>query len=245
MKAKDLRPTLIQTLKKRLELFMYGYKYGVSLNFLQKNTNGVFLGIEDLINVERELPNEILKYIENATNHFNNYKKNQLTITSSRWNAEIQLFSLLYALIRAGKLTNIVETGVANGFTTNAVMKALEENNNLGTLHSFDLLPETRNVYTGKGNWKFNLLKSRKAHEQIFKIVSDIPKIDLWIHDSNHGYRWQKFEYLLAYERLNQNGILISDDIDASPAWGELLRTHFRKSYVIFDSRKFVGIALK
>ena len=40
-------------------------------------------------------------------------------------------------------------------------------------------------------------------------------------------------------------GILISDDIDASPAWAELAGSKFRKSYVIFDSRKFIGIGFE
>ena len=75
--------------------------------------------------------------------------------------------------------------------------------------------------------------------------MSLLPKVDVWVHDSNHGYRWQKFEYLLALSVLSKNGILISDDIDASSAWGELSKTHFRKSYVIFDSRKFIGVAFK
>ena len=49
----------------------------------------------------------------------------------------------------------------------------------------------------------------------------------------------------MALSVLSENGILISADIDASSAWGELAKTHFRKSYVIFDSRKFIGIAFK
>jgi predicted O-methyltransferase YrrM len=245
LKEKQFRPTLVHVLRKRIELFMHGNRDGVSLNFLQNNSNGFFTSIEDLIYHERELPKEILKHLEVARNLFENYSNCEHSITSSRWNAELHLFSLLYSFIRSNRVKNIVETGVANGFTTNAVMRALEENNNSGTLHSFDVLPETEKVYSGVGNWNFHLLNPRKAHKQITQITSKIPKIDLWIHDSNHGYRWQKFEYQLAFARLSQNGILISDDIEASPAWGELSRSHFRKSYILFDSRKFVGIALK
>ena len=139
----------------------------------------------------------------------------------------------------------IIETGVANGITTNAIMKALEESGAGGELHSFDVLPETNKAYLGEGNWNFHLLKGKSVHNHIKTVVNSLPKIDVWVHDSNHGYRWQKFEYLLALSVLNKNGILISDDIDASSAWGELAEMHFRKSYVIFDSRKFIGIAFK
>ena len=89
------------------------------------------------------------------------------------------------------------------------------------------------------------MLKGESTHNQIKSVVTSLPKVDIWVYDSNHGYSWQKFEYLLALSVLNKNGILISDGIDASSAWGELAKTHFRKSYAIFDSQKFVGVAFK
>ena len=205
----------------------------------------MFLSIEQLVNFEKEFSREIIDFIAKAKDLFCTVTKTQSNITSSRWNAEEQLFILLYSLIRANNSKLIIETGVANGITTNAIMKALEESGANGELNSFDVLPETSKAYSGVGNWKFHLLKEKNAHKQIKSVVSSLPKVDVWVHDSNHGYRWQKFEYLLALSVLGKNGILISDDIDASSAWGDLAKTHFRKSYVIFDSRKFIGIAFK
>ena len=226
-------------------MFIYGDKDGVSSNFLQKSSNGVFLSIEQLVRSEKEFPKEIIDYIDKAKDLFHTVSKTQSSITNTRWNAEEQLFILLYSLIKANNSKLIIETGVANGITTNAIMKALEESGANGELNSFDVLPETSKAYSGVGNWKFHLLKGKNVHKQIKSVVSSLPKVDVWVHDSNHGYRWQKFEYLLALSVLGKNGILISDDIDSSSAWGELAKTHFRKSYVIFDSRKFIGIALK
>jgi hypothetical protein len=80
-------------------------------------------------------------------------------------------------------------------------------------------------------------MNSKSAHKQIFDVVSESSKVDSWVHDSNHGYRWQKFENLLAFKCLNENGILVSDDIDASSAWREIVKSYFRKSDIIFDSR--------
>ena len=217
----------------------------MSSNFLQKSTNGVFLSIEQLVKFEKEFPREIIDHINEAKNLFLTVTKTQIKVTNSRWNAEEQLFTLLYSLIKAKKSKLIIETGVANGISTNAIMKALEESGGDGELNSFDLLPETSKAYVGGGNWNFHLLEGNNVHKQIKSVVSLLPKVDVWVHDSNHGYRWQKFEYLLALSVLNKKGILISDDIDTSSAWGELAKTHFRKSYVIFDSRKFIGVALK
>ena len=226
-------------------MLIYGDRDGVSLNFLQKSTNGVFLSIEQLVRFEKEFPREVIDYIEKGKDLFHTVSKTQSSITNTRWNAEEQLFILLYSLIKANNSKLIVETGVANGITTNAIMKAIEESGADSDLHSFDVLPETSKAYVGGGNWNFHLLKGKNVHKQIKSVASLLPKVDVWVHDSNHGYRWQKFEYLLALSVLSKNGILISDDIDASSAWGELAKTHFRKSYVIFDSRKFFGIALK
>ena len=226
-------------------MFIYGDRDGVSLNFLQKSTNGVFLSIEQLVRSEKEFPKEIIDYIDKGKDLFHTVSKTQSSITDTRWNAEEQLFILLYSLIKANNSKLIIETGVANGITTNAIMKAIEESGADGELHSFDVLPETSKAYVGGGNWIFHLLKGKNVHKQIKSAVSLLPKVDVWVHDSNHGYRWQKFEYLLALSVLSKNGILISDDIDASSAWGELAKTHFRKSYVIFDSRKFIGVAIK
>lgn len=151
----------------------------------------------------------------------------------------------MYSLVISKNPNLVIETGVANGISTNAIMKALEKSKESGALHSFDVLPETSKAYRGNGNWKFHLLNATKAHTQLRDELQRLAKPDLWLHDSNHGYRWQKFEFLLANKSLRRGGILISDDIDASPAWAELAGTVFRKSYIVFDSRKFIGIAFK
>ncbi len=238
-------PSIYQIFKKRLRLFLYGDKDGVSLNFLQSSSNGIFLSIQDLLDFDSEMPQEARQYISEARSLFKEVSNNQSLITNRRWNAEENLFVLLYSLIRSNKSKFVVETGVANGITTNAIMNALQQASKDGELHSFDVLPEARNAYSGPGNWNFHLLPTKNTARKIKGIVSKFSKVDIWVHDSDHGYRWQKFEYLLAQASLSDNGILISDDIDASSAWGELAKTHFRKSFIIFDSRKFIGIALK
>ncbi len=240
-----MRPTLLEILKIRSSLFLYGDKNGVSLNHLAKTTNGIFLNIESLIAAEEELPKQILSYLPASKTLFKKTIANQKQITNARWNAEQQLFSLLYSLICAKNPNSVVETGVANGISTNAIMKALESCKNCGVLHSFDVLHETSNAYRGDGKWQFHLLRAVKAHNQLKNEIQSLPKPDIWLHDSNHGYRWQKFEYLLAMQSLKKGGILISDDIDASPAWAELAGSVFRKSYIVFDSRKFIGLAFK
>ena len=237
--------SLFATLKRRFSLFLFGARNGVSLNFLSRSSNGVFINLESLIKFESELSNKALGYIPAAAKLYSKISSQQPVITNTRWNSGLQLFSLLYCITCTRKPKIIVETGVANGISTNAIMKALMAVKSSGALYSFDVLPQTSEVYTGDGQWYFNLLPKRKTSKSLVKAVCKISKVDIWLHDSDHGYRWQKFEYILALKRLKSNGILISDDVDATPAWGELAKTHFRKSYILYDSRKFVGIAFK
>lgn len=229
----------------RSRLFVFGDRNGVSLNHLAKTTNCIFLSIESLIAADKELPKQMLSHLPVSKTLFKKTIANQKQITNTRWNAEQQLFSLLYSLVCAKKSNLVVETGVANGISTNAIMRALEISKNFGSLHSFDVLTETSKAYKGSGNWKFHLLSATKTHTSLKNEVQFLSKPDIWLHDSNHGYRWQKFKYLLAMKSLKKGGMLISDDIDASPAWAELAGSVFRKSYIIFDSRKFIGIAFK
>ena len=240
-----MKTSLLKIIQKRFSLFLKGDRNGVSLGFLSIGSDGVFLNVDSLAKAESEISPMVSNYVLEAENLFTPIVSKQPKVTNLRWNAEQQLFTLLYALVKANNPKVVIETGVANGITTNAIMKALDLNDNKGELHSFDVLPETSNAYIGSGNWNFHLLNSKNTYKQIVNEVSKLPKVDIWVHDSNHGYRWQKFEYLLALKSLNTGGILISDDIDASSAWTELSRSHFRKSYIIFDSRKFIGIAFK
>jgi len=246
LKAKqDLFPRLGEIFFKRISLFLHGNRYGVSLNFLQKSTNGIYLSTEEFMINSKLNYSDLLKDISTANTLYKRVLADQRLIANERWNAELELFSLLYVLVMSKKPQLLVETGVANGVSTNSIMLALGEANSSGSLHSFDVLPETKDAYIGEGKWNFHLLDKKRTHKQLSVAVGKFPLVDTWLHDSNHGYRWQKFEYLLALSRLKEGGILISDDIDASPAWGELAKSHFRESYIIFDSRKFVGIAFK
>jgi len=241
----DLFPRLREIFFKRISLFLHGNRDGVSLNFLQKSTNGIFLSTEEFMINSKLNYSDLLNDISTAKILYQRVLEDQRLITNERWNAELELFSLLYVLVKSKKPQLVVETGVANGVSTNSIMLALGEANSSGSLHSFDVLPETKDAYIGVGKWNFHLLDKKSTHKQLSVAVGNSPLVDIWLHDSNHGYRWQKFEYLLALSRLKEGGILISDDIDASPAWGELAKSHFKESYIIFDSRKFVGIAFK
>lgn len=144
---------------------------------------------------------------------------------------------VLYALVRKYKPNLLVETGVCNGVSTWIVLEAMRENKN-GTLYSIDypfytgqnieqFKNKTYSEFGGaatlagkkpgwiipeklKARWNFYEGKSQK---QMPKLLSNIENIDFFIHDSEHSVPCMMFEYELAYQHLDKNGIIISDDI--------------------------------
>jgi predicted O-methyltransferase YrrM len=240
-----MRPSLFKILVKRAKLFLFGNRDGVGVHFLSLESDGLFLSAKECMENIPEIAKGTIGDSDSSKKLYDAIVGRQSAVAPLRWNAERELFILLNCLVTSIKPDLVMETGVANGITTQAIMSALEANRNDGSLHSFDILPETKSAYTGLGNWHFHLLKPKRADKQILSVSANLPQVDLWVHDSDHGYRWQFFEYRLAHERLRKGGILVSDDIDATTAWVEVTREYFKKSFVIFDHRKFVGVAIK
>lgn len=228
----------------RLRLLRTGYSKGVSINWLSKNNNHIFSNTHDFL----ESNIFYAKYFErkNLDLLSRNFKKildNASKITSTHWNSQVNLCALIYSFIIKNHIQVVIETGVANGISTNVILSALRKTG--GKLHSFDVLPSAQNSVTDQSNWTFHLLSQRTARSELEKKVNKIGKCDLWLHDSNHGFNWQLFEYQLAIENLSKKGFLFSDDIDASPAWGYFSAARKQPSIAIFDKRKFIGFTIK
>lgn len=239
LRGVDSRKRLL--LGQRFDYLLNGNFHGVSANWLAKHSEQLFSSVMDMalyknlpIAIDSKLLSQGQLVFEKilAEKSGTNYAKN--------FDCEIGLASFLHAYIVQIQPKVIVETGVANGITTNVIMHALAEVG--GSLHSFDVDPKTQNVYHGSGDWKFHLLTG-EFERDLKRQVSEIGDVDLWIHDSNHGYQWQSFEYELAKRSLSRGGILVSDDIDSSTAWGLASRDSFDRSFGIFDNRKFFGVA--
>jgi len=228
----------------RINLLLHGFTKGVSIGWIGKSNNSVYIDSLGFLSTAYDEA-EILKLTKEGMKAWieeSSAEKNM--VASENWNAESNLCILLYSLILLNNYTKVIETGVANGVTTRVIMRALEQTG--GVLHSFDILETSRNVYKGNGEWQFHKLEAnRRIQKELRKQVYEIGKCDLWLHDSNHGQTWQEFEYALAWENLEKNGVLLSDDVDASPAWGLASKGYLMKPAVIFDSRKFIGLAFK
>jgi len=226
----------------RIDYLRHGNFHGVSANWLAKQLDYLYSDVREFASSEKSSIKLSRESIEKGESFFRIVLKEKSEKNFTRnFDCEIGLASFLYAYIITYRPKVIVETGVANGITTNVILKAIEQVG--GTLHSIDVDPRTENVYQGSGDWRFHLLEGDLEKDLLTK-SSTIGVVDLWIHDSDHGFLWQSFEYELAKKFLADEGVLVSDDIDSSTAWGLASKNLFTKSLGIFDNRKFFGVAV-
>lgn len=129
-----------------------------------------------------------------------------------------ELVSLVYAICRLTHPENVVETGVANGFTTAAVLQALHENDK-GVLQSIDLPHLHPNATTSigaavepglQGRWTLHL---GPAELMLPRVLKSLPEVDVFIQDASHSVRGQLAEYRKSWPRIKRGGILVSDDV--------------------------------
>lgn len=165
---------------------------------------------------------------------------------------------MLWALVRARRPRLVVETGVCNGLSSAILLEAMAANGE-GRLISIDL-PEFSNpdlnpveLWEGKGGavvpegrrvgwlaparlhdrWRLVLEPSQKVLEPL---LAEHGPVDMFIHDSEHSYENQMFEFAAGYRALASGGLLVATDIDWSRAfddiWPNLKRTGARRAFV-------------
>jgi predicted O-methyltransferase YrrM len=148
----------------------------------------------------------------------------------------------LYAVLRTVQPVVAVETGVANGFSTAFSLLALQANGQ-GHLHSIDLPREVGReyepgtFYEGEGRagippgsqsgWLIPedlrerwTLVSGKSQDELPPLLARLGTIDTFMHDSEHSFDCMWFEFNAAWPALRQGGLLVSDDVNSTEAFG-------------------------
>lgn len=171
----------------------------------------------------------------------------------------------LYTLTRAymlglGRDIGVIETGMAHGKSTHALVCALEPR-----LPNYKL-PDRNQLLTvecGFNHIEAKLRLNRWGHKCSPLKINNVtvayevgrlwwefvnctsqellqPKFfgfdfDIFLHDSDHSYENQIFEYKWAWEHLPPGGLLVSDDIywENGKAWFEFLDLTGRNYYTI------------
>jgi len=153
----------------------------------------------------------------------------------------------LYVMCRIFKPEIVVETGVANGYSSSFILYALETNRK-GRLYSIDLPNQPGQEIekdTGwliseniRGRWELSLGASRK---NLPLLLEKLRSIDLFYHDSDHSYENMKFEFELAWQYLAKASLLIADDITDNSFFDEFTAEKSFKSTKLFKQ----GIIIK
>jgi predicted O-methyltransferase YrrM len=151
----------------------------------------------------------------------------------------VRRWALIYFLVRAEKCHTVVETGVAEGVSTSYILHALAEHG--GWLHSIDLPNQFYLTTEGKfhaefnagwgepgylipselrGNWELILGRSS---DTLPKVLANLGKIDLFLHDSEKTYNTMTFEYEHAWQYLRAGGYLVSDDATWNTAFDDFV----------------------
>ncbi|MFZ0043901.1 MAG: class I SAM-dependent methyltransferase [Solirubrobacteraceae bacterium] len=126
-----------------------------------------------------------------------------------------------YALVRLLSPGLVIEAGVHDGLGSLLLLRALELNAGEGPqarLVSFDVNPAAGWLAAGHPGWELRLESTRSG---LPTLLADAPQVDLFIHDSLHTYEHERFELRTVAPRLSPGGVLVSDNVHATPALTE------------------------
>lgn len=156
--------------------------------------------------------------------------------------------NLIYNLVLCFKPKEILETGVAFGWSTLVFIISKQNNSNLT---SIDLNYPTKDSEKLVGMAvPSNLKKKYKLMMGIdnyyLKNFYEQKKFFDFIHyDSDKSYDGRKKNYDLIWKILNKNGCFISDDISDNSAFYEFILSKKLKYYILELNNKFVGVIFK
>ena len=157
---------------------------------------------------------------------------------------------LLYNICEHYKIENVIETGVAYGWSSFAILLSLEHRNN-SKLISIDMpyLFRDNDSYVGyvipkklKYKWKLLRYADRQGIPKALKIL---PKLDMCHYDSDKSYTGRMWAYPKLWNKLKKNGVFISDDIGDNIAFLDFAKKVNKKPYIIKSGNKFVGVLIK
>ena len=158
---------------------------------------------------------------------------------------------LLFAAVRMSNAYSVVETGVAYGWSSLAILAALDGREG-AHLVSVDMpYPKMNNddlvgivVPDGlRKSWELVRQPDRNGLKTALALVGG--SIDLCHFDSDKSYYGRQFAYPLLWAALAPGGIFISDDIQDNLAFREFVEAKGAHFAVTQSAGKYVGVVRK
>lgn len=158
---------------------------------------------------------------------------------------------LLYDCVRILKAQNVIETGVAYGWSSLAILKALSQNGS-GKLYSVDMPYPAKNNESYVGivvpqNLKKNWVLIRKPDKPgiVEALRKAGGKIDICHYDSDKNWWGRHYAFPILWNSLNSNGLFISDDIQDNLYFFDFVNKNFLNFAIVEFKGKFVGLIRK
>lgn len=159
----------------------------------------------------------------------------------AKYGVERESATFLYAATRVLRPEVILEIGVADGWSTAALLAALDANGQ-GALHSIDIADDVGILADASSSrWTLHVERGPGA---VGAVAARLAPVDLYLHDAKHNYRAQMADHEAVLPALAPSGAwLMSDDADASWAFYDLCRRRRLDALFLVDSRKVLGVA--
>ena len=157
---------------------------------------------------------------------------------------------VLYNIIKALQPQHVVETGVAYGWSTLAILLAQKDQQD-SQLISVDMpYPGSNNeAFVGcvvhpelQSNWT---LIRKPDVTAIPKVIKSVPKIDFIHYDSDKGYRNRMLTGLRLWKKLSDGGYFMSDDVNDNLAFKHFCERNERDPLIIKVGNKYAALIKK
>jgi predicted O-methyltransferase YrrM len=157
---------------------------------------------------------------------------------------------LLYAAVALTKPRSVIETGVAYGWSSLAILAAMKEMG--GRLISVDMPYAKMNnePWVGvavpdalRANWTLIREPDRNGLEKAIAAAGG--RIQLCHYDSDKSYPGRQYAYPLLWKALEPGGLFISDDIQDNFAFRDFCKENGLDFQVTESAGKFVGLVRK
>lgn len=158
---------------------------------------------------------------------------------------------LLFAAIQLSDAQKVVETGVAYGWSSLAILAGLGDRED-ARLASVDMpYPKMNNEdFVGiavperlRGKWQLIREPDRNGLRKAITLMGGA--IDLCHYDSDKSYQGRAYAYPLLWQALRPGGIFISDDIQDNFAFKDFVEREGVGFAITESQGKFVGICRK
>jgi predicted O-methyltransferase YrrM len=172
------------------------------------------------------------------------YADGRWLLRPESWAAGQATCDLVYGVVRTLAPDVVLETGTANGHMTVHLLQALQRNGR-GHLHSTDHDGRAGPLVDAaeRTRWTLHVVDWKRPRRSWAALVHRIGPLDVFFHDSDHAYTWQRREYEDALRHLRPGGVLASDDIQASYAYLDACGAHGLQPVILVEEWKMAGVA--